>query len=157
NAALFVDYARPATLTRVRWDSGHNLTQPDRAEYFWAAAGQRGPRRPETSVDYNELRFYQEAGADRFSLFVDMPYRNLDANVNGGAGGFGDLVIGTKSMLLDSELLQTTLQITTSIPTGVASRGTGVGHVAIDPSLLWAVKLYPDTYWQGQLGYVIPI
>ncbi len=85
-------------------------------------------------------------------------YRNLHGDVNGGAGGFGDLIIGTKSMLLlDSELLQFTFQFATQIPTGVPSRGTGVGHVTLDPSLLWAVKLYPDTYWQGQLGYTIPI
>src|SRR5438874_2183956 len=43
NAALFVDFARPATLTRLRWDSGVNLIQPDRSEFFWAAQGRKGP------------------------------------------------------------------------------------------------------------------
>lgn len=157
NAALFVDYARPVTQTRIRWDSGQNVIQPDRAEYFWAAIGKKGPKKPETRVNYNELRFYQEAAADRFSFFIDMPYRQVNGAVNGGSGGFGDLILGTKTLLLDSELVQTTFQLTTSIPTGVPGRGIGVGHVSLDPSLLWAVKLYPDTYWQSQLGYVIPI
>jgi hypothetical protein len=157
NAALFVDYARPVTLTRFRWDYGNNLTQPDRAEVFWAAIGLKGPSNPERRVNYHELRLYQEVAADRFSFFIDVPYRTLATVNNGGAGGFGDLIVGTKSLLLDSELLQFTFQFATSIPTGVPSRGTGVGHVTLDPSLLWAVKLYPDTYWQGQLGYTIPI
>lgn len=157
NAALFVDYARPATVTRFRWDYGNNLTQPDRSEYFWAAIGRKGPARPETRVDYHEVRMYQEVASDRFSFFIDMPYRTLQGDINGGSGGFGDLVLGTKSLLLDSELVQFSFQFATSIPTGLASRGTGTGHVSLDPSLLWAVKLYPETYWQGQLGYWIPI
>src|SRR5262249_44088042 len=60
NAALFVDFARPATLTRFRWDYGNDLTQPDRAEAFWAAIGLKGPANPERRVDYHELRCYQE-------------------------------------------------------------------------------------------------
>jgi hypothetical protein len=157
NAALFVDPARPVTQTRLRWDYGNNLTQPDRAEYFWGAIGQKGPARPETSVNYHELRFYQEFAADRFSFFIDMPYRNLNGAVNGGSGGFGDLNLGTKSLILDSELVQFSFQLITAIPTGAARSGTGVGHVSMDPSLLMAVKLYPDSYWQSQLGYWIPI
>jgi len=159
NASLFVDPARPVTQSRIRWDSGKNVTTPDRSEFFWAATGngQKGPSKPERSVDYNELRYYQEAGTGLFSFFVDTPYRNLEGQVNLGAGGFGDMVLGTKSMLLDSELIQTTFQLTTSIPMGAASRGIGVGHVAIEPSLIWAVKLYPDSFWQGQLAYTIPI
>ncbi len=40
-------HARPATLPpRFRWDYGNNLTQPDRAEYFWAAIGQEGAVTP---------------------------------------------------------------------------------------------------------------
>jgi hypothetical protein len=144
-------------MTRFRWDYGNDLTQPDRSEYFWAAIGKKGPPRPETNLSYHELRMYQEVATQRFSFFIDVPYRNLHGEVNGGAGGFGDLVIGTKSLLLDSELLQFSFQFATTVPTGVPGRGTGVGHVSLDPSFLWAIKLYPDTYWQGQLGYVIPI
>ncbi len=77
--------------------------------------------------------------------------------MNLGSGGFGDLTLGTKTMFLDSELLQMTFQLGTTIPVGLSGRGLGVGHVSMEPSLLWAVKLLPETYWQGQLGYWIPI
>ncbi len=157
NAALFVDYARPVTQTRFRWDSGRNLVQPDRSEYFWAATGKKGPKLPESRVNYNELTLYQEVGIDRFSFYIVQPYRNMNGAVNGGSGGFGDLTLGTKTMILDSEVLQTTFQFQTNIPTGNPGNGTGVGHVSLTPSLLTAIKLYPDTYFQSQLGYWIPI
>jgi hypothetical protein len=153
NAALFVDHARPTTMTRIRWDSGRRLTDPDRAERFWATIGGTGPTNPETRVDYNELRFYQEFGSDRFSFFIDLPYRSLDSQRNGGAGGIGDLQIGTKSLLLDSELVQFSFQFVTTIPTAGTRSGIGVGHVSLDPSLLVAIKLHENTYSQHQLGY----
>ena len=43
NAGLFLDYARPTTLTRFRWDRGIGMTNPDRGEYFWAKTGGKGP------------------------------------------------------------------------------------------------------------------
>lgn len=157
NAALFVDPARPVTQTRLRWDAGRNLIDPDRSEFFWAAIGGKGPARRETGVDYDELSLYQEIATDRFSFYIAMPYRSLEGDVNGGAGGFGDMYLGTKTMILDSEVLQFTFQFQTQIPMGVTGRGLGVGHVSLTPSLLTAVKLYPDTYLQSQLGYWIPI
>jgi hypothetical protein len=157
NASLFVPTARPATYTRFRWDYGNDLRQPDRAEYFWAATGLKGPPNPETRVNYHELSIYAEMGGDRFAFFIDTAYRNVRPDMNAGAGQFGDLILGTKTLLLDSELLQTTFQFRTFIPTGSAGKGIGTGHVSLEPSMLWAIKLYPETYWQGQVGYWIPI
>jgi hypothetical protein len=157
NAALFVDTVRPMTQTRFRWDAGRNLTLPDRAEYFWPAIGIKGPGVPENRVDYHVLSLYVEAASERFSFFIDTPYRSLDPDRNAGAAGFGDLVLGTKSLLLDCELMQLTFQFSTFIPTGAAGRGLGTGHVSLEPSLLAAVKLHPDTYYQGQLAQWIPI
>lgn len=153
NAAFFVDHARPTTMTRLRWDHGENLTDPDRAEYFWARQAVSGGRQPETRVDYDELHLYQEAGADKFSMFIDLPYRTQRGQRNGGSGGIGDLQIGTKSLLLDSELVQFTFQFVTTIPTAGPGGGVGTGHVSLDPSVVTAVKLRENTYWQGQLGY----
>jgi hypothetical protein len=156
NASLFTPAVRPGTYMQFQWDSGVNLTQPDRGEYFWAAIGKRGPGKPETQVSYNELSLYAEVGTNRFSFFVNTPYINLNGAVNGGAGNIGDLTLGTKTMLVDSELLQMTFMLSTTLPTGDPGDGTGTGHVSLTPSLLWAIKLYPETYWQGQAGYVMP-
>lgn len=156
NAALFVDYARPVTQTRLRWDSGHNMVTPDRAAYFWQLSNRGGPGF-ERRLDYDELSLYQEVAADRFSFYIGVPYRTVNGQNTGGAGGFGDMFLGTKSLLLDSELVQLTFQFQTTIPVAVAGRGLGVGHVSLTPSLLTAVKLYTDTYYQGQVGYWIPI
>lgn len=157
NAAFFTAAPRPGTYTRFRWDYGNNLTTPDRAEYFWPQIGGKGPANAERRVNYHELSIYAEVGTEKFSFFVDTPYRNVRPEVNGGGGSIGDLKIGTKSVVLDSEALLMTFQFQTYIPTGNPSRGTGVGHVSLEPSLIWALKLGPDTYWQSQLGYWIPI
>jgi len=157
NAALFVPAVRPGTYMRLRWDYGHNLVDPDRAEYFWGAIGHSGPGHPERKVNYHELSLYAEMGTEKFSFFIDTPYRSLRTLDNGGAGGFGDLSLGTKSVLVDSELFLATFQFKTTIPTGLSGHGIGTGHVSLEPSLLYSVKLYPGTWWQGQLGYWIPV
>jgi hypothetical protein len=142
---------------RFRWDFGHFLTTPDRAEFFWPAIGIKGPPKPESSLDYNELSLYAEVGTPKFSFFIDTPYRNQNAQINGGSGSFGDLSLGTKSVILDSELMLTTFQFKTIIPTGNPSHGTGTGHVSLEPSMVWMMKIHSDLYWQSQLGYWIPI
>ncbi len=157
NAGLFLDFARPTTITRFRWDHGEGMTTPDRGEFFWAKTGGPGPSRPETRVDYNELSLYQEVGGDKFSFFISTPYRNLNGQQNGGSGGFADLVLGTKTMFLDSELLNMTFQFKTSIPVGSTGSGAGTGHVSLEPSFLNTVKLSPDAFWQSQVAFSIPI
>lgn len=157
NSAFFVDGARPITQMRIRWDHGRNLILPDRAEYFWPAIGGKGPPRRELSLNYDELSIYNEAAIEKFSIFTEMPYRLLDPVVNNGTGGFGDLKIGTKTMFCDCELTQMSFQMTTWIPTGNFLKGLGIGHVALEPSLIFAVKLYPETYLQMQLAEWIPI
>lgn len=153
NAALFVDHARPTTMTRIRWDYGNNLTQPDRAGYFWQQIGGGGPNVNPARVNYHELRIYQEAGVDKFSFFFDLGFRSVEPNVGGGSGGFGDVILGTKSLLLDSDVLQLSFQFATTLPAGAGVRGLGIGQVALDPSLLMALKLRENTYTQGQIGY----
>jgi hypothetical protein len=169
NNALFTDAARPVTQTRLRWDNGNGLIRPDRAEYFWARADGRGkgPRLPanatnagfrgETFVDYDELSLYTEAALGRFGTYVIMPYRAVSPELNNYAAGFGDLRIGTKSLLLDCELLQIALQIETTIPTASPGKGLGIGHVAINPSLLFALKLTNNFYYQMQVGEWLPV
>src|SRR5258707_1910472 len=86
-----------------------------------------------------------------------MPYWQLKSEQNNGSNGFGNLTVGTKAMFLDCELIQMTFQFATQIPTGAPGKGVSNGHVALEPSLLTAIKLYPDTYLQAQISQWIPI
>jgi len=157
NAALFVDTVRPQTSMRFRWDRGINMVLPDRSEFFWAKIGGKGEPRRETSVDYHELSIYIETAAERFSAYTVISYRSLVGEQNGGGAGFGDMIIGTKSLLIDTEYAQLTLQFQTFIPQGKASRGVGDGHVSLEPGLLLSTRLTADTYFQGQIAEWIPI
>ncbi|MBL8800307.1 MAG: hypothetical protein JNM56_40885, partial [Planctomycetia bacterium] len=150
NSAFFVDAARPVTQMRLRYDAGFGMVFPDRAEYFWARQGQggKGPPRIETKLDYDELTLYMEGAAARIGIFVETPYRSITAETNGHFAGFGDIVLGTKSLLLDCELMQVSFQLKTFIPSGNFLKGLGTGHVSLEPSLLWAIKLTPSSYTQ---------
>ncbi len=128
-------------------------------------------------IDVHQLYFYQEIATGRASFFIEFPYRsysalfypdnsstsssssapNIVGSFIGHAAGFSDMNLGTKSMLLDTELLQITFQFRTYLPIGRASLGLGNGHVSLEPSLLTTLKLAPSTFFQGQLSEWIPI
>ena len=153
NSAIFVDSARPWTMTRLRYNASRNIINANRGEFFQAApAGTgRGPA-PLLNVNADTVSFYQEVSSGAFSAIIDTPYRS----VSQGAG-FGDLGIGTKTLLLDSELITSSFQFMTYIPVGNVGNGVGTGHVTLDPSMLGSLKLFTETYLQTQLGLAIPI
>jgi hypothetical protein len=157
NAAFFQDSPRPVTQTRIRWDSVRNYGFPDSAEYFWGKIGTKGPSHPTPSLSYNSLSLYQEIAAKGASVTFEMPYYSIDPINNPGSAGFGDMIIGVKSVLLDRELLLVTTQFRTFIPAGNFTSGLGVGHVSLEPALLTALKLTPDTYVQTEIADWIPI
>jgi hypothetical protein len=158
---------------------------PDRAEYFWARQGNFGGKGPNlsdvvlangttlkpvpTKLRYDDLSMTNEAAIDRFSIAVTMPYRELEyrapepavaGNPDQGefhAAGWSDMSITTKSMFLDCELMQMSFQFRTYIPIGNFTKGIGTGHVTLEPTLLWTVKLTPDAYLQTQLSEWIPV
>lgn len=183
NASLFTDYARPRTVQRFRWDHVDGMQFPDRSEYFWAqqktffAQGAKGPGSPPNklfnkrhrltqpitntlgipALDYNQFSIYQEAAAGRSAFFTELTYREWHAVEARQASGFGDMNLGTKSLLLDCELIQFTFQFRTFLPTGNAGKGLGTGHTALEPSLIMALRLAPSTYLQAQLAQWIPL
>jgi len=158
NAAFFVDAARPVSQMRIRWDAGLNYLFPDRSEFFWGRIGVKGPANPETSVRYHDLNLYTETAIEgKMSIAVNIPYRSLDPDVNNHAAGFSDMDITIKSLIFDCELLQVATQFRTYLPVGNFSKGLGTGHVSLEPSLLFTLKLLPDTYLQGQVSEWIPI
>jgi hypothetical protein len=165
NAAFFVDQARPQTQMGLRWDNGHGLYFPDRAEYFWARADGTGPGpKPvpshlgELRINmYNDISLYAEGAHGRSALFIRVPYRNIIPQFDPTAANFANMSVGTKSLLTDCELLQITFEFTTYIPIGNTRKGIGNGIFSLEPTLLWAIKMAPDTYIQGQLSEWIPI
>ncbi|HWG44741.1 MAG TPA: hypothetical protein VN688_18340 [Gemmataceae bacterium] len=164
NSSFFTDPARPISQTRVRYDSGLGLQFPDRAEYFWARADGKGrgpspvaPHLGEGGLNYNQLSLYTEVAIKKFSFFTEIPYLSINPNFDPFAAGFGNMNLGTKSLLFDCELLQFTFQFRTYIPIGSSAKGLSNGHVTLEPSVLMALKLGPETYLQGQIGEWIPI
>jgi hypothetical protein len=164
NSAFFVDAVRPQTQQRLRYEGGFHVVRPDRATYFWARADGLGagptptpPLKAVKGVDYNDARLYTETAAERISLFVELSYRAVESQGGPHAAGFGDMNLGTKTLLYDCELFQLGFQFKTYFPTGDTPRGLGNGQFALEPSLLLGVKLGPQTYYQGQLAEWIPL
>jgi hypothetical protein len=169
NASFFVDYARPRTVTRFRFDRLIDMTSPTRSEFFMkrtnpnfpvTLTGPRGGRRTfqsDPSLNMSQLYFYQEAATERASVFFEIPYRQINPLWSPTQAGFADLNFGTKALLFDCELLQVTFQFRTYMPSGNAGAGLGTGHVTLDPSILTALKLGPETYFQSQFGNFSPL
>lgn len=178
DAGFFVATARPVTQQRLRWDYGPNVVFPDRAEFFWAAppvVGGRGPVSPYNpaagvlayatpSLTYNRMSLYTEVASKAFSFFIDMPYMSYNPSIQPSSdpvlahhAGFGDISLGTKSLLYDCELLQLGFMFTTFIPSGNFAEGLGTGHVSLEPTMLLDVKLGPETYFEGQISEWIPL
>jgi hypothetical protein len=157
NAAFWVDSARPVTHTRLRWDASLDTVYPDRANFIWPRVGALGPSVAPRSINLHELSMYNEVASGGFAFFFNSPYRSYSTNLDAHAAGFGDLDIGTKSVLFDCELMQITFQFRTFMPVGVPTRGLGTGNVNLEPSLLMAMNISPDTYLQAQISEWIPI
>jgi hypothetical protein len=167
NSAFFVDQVKPITQIRLRGDFANRYQFPDKAEFFWAAENIKGPHFPgfvasgarapgESNLNYSLGSLYMEGAVNRFGMFVNLNYLNVEPTLYPGASGFGDMQVGGKSLLLDCELIQFTFQFQVFIPTGNFLKGLGIGHVAFEPSLIAAIKLTPMTYFQAQTSYWWP-
>jgi hypothetical protein len=169
NASFFTSEVKPITQIRLGGLFGGEYQFPDKAEYLWAKENAKGPHysgpplppgaKPPgaPNLDYSQGYLFLEGAVNRFGLFVNLPYNNVEPTLYPGASGFGDMSIGTKSLLLDCELIEFTFQFVTYIPTGNFLQGLGVGHVSLEPSLIAALKLTQTTYFQIQTAYWFPI
>jgi hypothetical protein len=124
----------------------------------------KGPSYIAGKSTYEDLSLYTEGAIGNFGLFMEMFYRDLDPRTAPDSpslapvsAGFGDMVIGTKSLLLDCELINLAFQFKTFIPTGNFTKGLGTGHVSLEPALLWYVKCTDTKYIQFETAYWIPI
>ncbi len=119
--------------------------------------GGKGPSKSEGNVNYTDTMLYTEAATGRVGAFFEMSYMSLDPENNPHAAGFGDMMVGTKTLLLDCELLQVGIEFKTYLPVGDASKGLGTGHVSLEPSLLAGLRISECSALQGQLSEWIPI
>src|SRR5271166_611614 len=138
-ASLFADYARPRTVTRLRYDNLEDMTRPDRNQ-FWLnnVTPTRLPRKPISNLNarLQQVYLYQEAAGPHGSLFVEIPYRQINESWAPTQAGFGDINFGIKSLLFDCEMLQIAFQMRTFMPSGNFTNNLGNGQFAIDPSIL---------------------
>ncbi|HEX5272151.1 MAG TPA: transporter [Gemmataceae bacterium] len=132
-------------------------------------------------VNYDAFDYYMEGATGRIGVFVQTSYLSLDPEASpfsfldlahsapgdlvprtsggaaGHASGFGDMTVGTKTLLLDCPILQLSLEFKTYIPTGAFTKGLGTGHVSLEPSLLLGLSLTPTCYVQTQTSLWIPL
>jgi hypothetical protein len=145
NAAFYLDSAKPVTQARFRYDAIIGGNAPTQGGYFWPSAAPPG-NVPFTAHD---LMMENEFAVDRFSFFVSTPFRITDGT---GGAGYSDMRIGTKSLLIDSELLLFSFQFSTILPTGIPATGGGNGNVGLEPSILTTLKITNGTYFQSQIA-----
>lgn len=148
-----------------RYDLGWSMTHPDRAEYYMARSraipgvlGAGGLRKPETSVDAQELSTYLEtAFCQRFSVFMELPERFLNPDQNRDYYGFGDFSAGLKFTYCVEENSLQTFYLRVYTPTGDSLRGLGTGHSTIEPGLLVFERLTPGLVLELEVKDWIPI
>jgi hypothetical protein len=163
NASFFADYARPRTVTRIRYDNLEAMNRPDRNQFFLNNVNPVSNHRNNTVPIGNlyarlqQVSLYQEAAGERGSFFVEYPYRQINESWAPTQAGFGDVNFGMKSLLFDCELLQVSFQMRTYMPSGNFMLNLGRGQFVVDPSILTSMKLGPDTYFQGQFGNFTPV
>lgn len=164
DTAFVTAAARPVTQTRLQWNYTSSLNFPDRGEFYWARSDGRGrgvtPQfgaRSVGFVDQHELMQVTEAASGRASVSIATPYRSVNPQFAGSQAGFSDIVIGAKSLLLDSELLLVAFQFNTFIPSGNAGKGLGTGHVSLEPSVVVGLRLGPESFLQAQIAEWIPL
>lgn len=155
-APFGLDVARPHNNVRLRMDSVYGLSFPDRSEHFWATTD-KGPKRAERSVDYQDFRLYLEAGNNTMSTYLEVPFRILDPVVNNNTAGLADLQMGARTVVLDGKRWTISSLLKTSFKTGDFDRGLGVGYISMAPSLLANYLWNDDTILHGQIEYHIPL
>lgn len=156
-APFAIDVAAPNPSLRARVVSVRDQQYPDRSEFLWARIGARGPRLPETGVDYQETRFQMELGSKKFSAATEIPIRFSNPDRNPNHTSISDMSVTTKLVMLDGKTWQVTQLFRSYFPTGSPSMGLGNGHVAFEPGFLTRYNHCDTTYWHGEFKYYFPV
>jgi hypothetical protein len=165
SAVNYIDSAIPMSMVRFRFESAYDDNRPDRGEFFYPKCGcfsnGNGPGPPlmETEIkSYQQYSIYLEyAPAQRFSGFVEIPFRAINPDVNANAEGLGDVNAGFKYAFVYTPETVMTFQFRTYAPSGAGTQGLGTAHVSLEPALLVFQQLAPRLYFEGELRDWIPI
>jgi hypothetical protein len=156
----YIDPALPANLLRFRYDAAFDDPRPSRAEFFYPKAGPGNPGPPlrDTSVNFQQLSADLEVKlAKPFSVFVEVPERFIQPEVNQHHIGLGDMNVGAKYAFFSDENRVATFQFRTYIPTGEGKLGLGVEHVSLEPALLLYARASERWAVEAELRDWIPI
>ncbi len=155
-----IDSALPRTMMRLRFDAGFHITQPARAETYFAKPGVLGGRGLgpiEKNLVYHDFSLYGEyALVPEFSTFVEVPYRFLNPDINPNTRGPGDANFGIKLCTWSDEKFIATFQFRVFNPTSV-NPGLGVEHWTAEPALLASWKVYDKFLLEGEFRYWAPL
>ena len=174
----YIDDAVVGSKLRLRYDSATDATKPDRAEFIYGKCtcfrtlfGQDAASPgPAESLDFEELELtWEHAFSDRFSLFVEVPFRSIDLTIpaalvgplelgpNVGTSGLGDIRAGMKYALIAERDRWVTLQLRGYFASGDAEKALGTNHATIEPGVLYLGK--PSDRWSlaGELRWWHPL
>lgn len=155
----FLDSPMPLSHFRIRYDVNRDLTRPSRGEVFWAQPAPNGPGvfLPERRVDWQDADLYLEhACSQRFSWFVQAPYRFLNPEINANQHGFADVQAGFKFAFIMKPSLIVAAQCTGHFPTADARQGLGRDFFAVEPGLLLETWLHDWVVLNAQAEYFLP-
>ena len=171
--AGYIDVAVVRSMFRVRYDAAFDGDfSIDRAEYLYPAyctaaalPGPAGGADARADVDYQELHAYLEYAFDeRFSTFVNVPFRWVDTTITGApgidarsGGGLSDVWFGLKYALVATADNYLTFQTKVYTPTGDKDDALGVNHYSVEPGLLFQSTVTDDLTFFGEAKYWIPI
>ena len=112
----------------------------------------------ETGLDYWDISFdFEYALSRNFSLFAEIPVRQVDGETLGKETGLGDVRAGFKWGLIQNPGQHLTLQLRAYFPTGDAKKGLGTDHASLEPGLLYYGRHNERWTTAAELRYWIPI
>jgi hypothetical protein len=157
----YIDNPIPTNQFLLRYDAGYDFRTPNRAEFFYAkprGAGGPGLPRAERSVDFQDVIAVLEAACDqRWSVFVEVPVRFLNPEVNANTAGLGDVSAGFKYAFWEGEAGVATFQLRVFGPNGDAGRGLGTRHTSLEPALLGFKPLGERLALLGEFRVWVPV
>jgi hypothetical protein len=152
----YIDSAIPCDQFRLRLEAGIDANHPERADFFYSKNAP-GPA-IDNHVNYEEEYSYLElAPLSCLSIFIELPYRWLQPDVNPHQRGLSDLDFGFKYAFVNDEDTVLTFLWRTYAPTADGLRGLGTHNWNVEPELLYYQRLWDNLTVECELRGFIPV